>query len=190
MAAAILQNCPLNYFKHLDGLFMNTAAFWIDKLKLLPHPEGGFYRESYRATETIPATGLPSRFGDQRNFSTAIYFLLRSQDRSFFHRIKSDELWHFHTGKCLSVFVLDDQGLTEHKLGPDPDKGESLQVVIPANRWFGAKLSDPDGYTLSGCTVAPGFDFADFELADRASLIKQFPSFAEIIHELTPEPRA
>jgi len=167
---------------------MNTPAFWIDRLQLLPHPEGGFYRETYRSPDAIPVAGLPAHFEDRRNFSTAIYFLLRSQDRSFFHRIKSDELWHFHTGACLSIYVLGQRGLTVHKLGSDPDKGESLQVVIPANHWFGAKLSEPDRYTLSGCTVAPGFDFRDFELASRESLIKQFPSFDEIIYALTPEP--
>ena len=155
LPCAVLQKCPLNYFKHLDGFFMNTAAFWIDRLKLIPHPEGGFYKESYRAAETIPAAGLPSRFGDLRNFSTAIYFLLRSQDRSLFHRIKSDELWHFHAGKCLSIFVLDNNGLTVHKLGSDPDKGEALQVVIPANCWFGAKLSDPETYTLPDALLRP-----------------------------------
>lgn len=169
---------------------MNRPEYWIDRLKLIPHPEGGFYRETYRSRETIPAASLPSQFGNQRSFSTAIYFLLRSQDRSFFHRIKSDELWHFHAGACLSIYVLGEKGLTIHKLGSDPDNEESLQVVIPANHWFGAKLSESDRYTLSGCTVAPGFDFHDFEMATRESLIKQFPSFAEIICELTPGPKA
>lgn len=172
------------------NFLMNTPAFWIDRLKLTPHPEGGFYRETYRSVGTTPGGEVPSSVGDPRNFSTAIYFLLRSEDRSFFHRIKSDELWHFHVGACLSIFVLGQGGLTVHKLGSNPDNNESLQVVIPANHWFGARLTEPDRYTLSGCTVAPGFDFRDFELATRTSLIKQFPSFEEIIRELTPEPKA
>jgi predicted cupin superfamily sugar epimerase len=128
---------------------------------------------------------LPERFPGDRNFSTAIYFLLRSQDRSAFHKIKSDELWHFHAGTSLSIYVIQDGVLAIHKLGSNPDKGESLQVVIPANCWFGAKVEQPDSYTLSGCTVAPGFDFRDFELAERKMLSKQFPDLAGIIEMLT-----
>ena len=162
-----------------------SAQFWIDHLQLKVHPEGGFYRETYRSKESVRHQDLPERFGADRNFSTAIYFLLRSLDRSVFHRIKSDELWHFHAGVSLSIYVIQNNTLTIHKLGPNPDKGESLQVVIPANCWFGAKVEQPDSYTLSGCTVAPGFDFQDFELADRKMLLKQFPDLAPIIEMLT-----
>lgn len=161
------------------------AQFWIDHLQLKIHPEGGFYKETYRSKESVRHQDLPRRFTGDRNFSTAIYFLLRSQDRSVFHRIKSDELWHFHAGVSLSIYVIQDNTLTIHKLGPNPDKGESLQVVIPANCWFGAKVEQPDSYTLSGCTVAPGFDFQDFELADRKMLLKQFPDLTHIIEMLT-----
>ena len=167
---------------------MITADYWIDQLNLQKHPEGGFYRETYRSSEKIPASGLPCRFEHERNFSTSIYFLLESEQKSLFHRIKSDELWHFHAGTSLSIFVLRDEGLDIYKLGPHPGKGESLQIAIPANHWFGAKVDDENSYTLCGCTVSPGFDFSDFELAERNSLIKLFPSFAQTIELLTPEP--
>jgi len=164
---------------------MVHADYWIKNLKLLPHPEGGFYRETYRSAENILPPGLPERFVGTRSFSTAIYFLLRSEDRSLFHRIKSDELWHYHAGSSLSITILDDRGLTIHKLGPELEKGESLQVVIPAGCWFGAQVDQENSYTLSGCTVAPGFDFQDFELADRATLLKTFAAHQYIIEQLT-----
>jgi uncharacterized protein len=162
-----------------------TAEFWIEHLRLAAHPEGGFYKETYRSKETIPREGLPHRFQGSRNLSTAIYFLLRSSDRSRFHRIKSDEIWHYHAGTSLAIYVLAENKLTIHKLGPDPDRGESLQIVVPADCWFGAKVEQPDSFTLSGCTVAPGFDFQDFEMAETTSLIRDFPDHREIIQLLT-----
>ena len=164
---------------------MQSAQYWINSLNLLPHPEGGFYKETYRAAEVIPGDYLPKRFKGERNVSTAIYFLLRGSERSLFHRIKSDELWHFHSGNTLNIFVLTREGLITFKLGSNPERGESLQIVIPANHWFGAMVNEQDGYTLSSCTVAPGFDFQDFELADRFALLKDFPSQEEIIKKLT-----
>lgn len=164
---------------------MHPSEYWIENLKLKVHPEGGFYKETYRSSELINICGLPSRFASSRNFSTAIYFLLRSQDKSLFHRIKSDELWHFHYGSTLHIYVFSAEKLFEFKLGPNIHAGEALQVVVPANCWFGAKLSAPGAYTLSSCTVAPGFDFKDFEIADRAKLINEFPGHDEIITSLT-----
>lgn len=164
---------------------MKSADYWVEHLQLAPHPEGGFYKETYRATEMIATCGLPDRFEGVRSFSTAIYFLLRSQDRSVFHRIKSDELWHFYSGTSLQLHVLQNGKLQIYKLGPDPTKGESLQLAIPANCWFGAHVEQPDSYTLSGCTVAPGFDFKDFEMAHRDDLITEYPQYREIIMKLT-----
>jgi uncharacterized protein len=164
---------------------MHSEEYWIRHLSLLPHPEGGFYRETYRSKEIIPHDGLPARFPAPRNFSTAIYFLLRSQDKSLFHRIKSDELWHFHHGSSLNIYTLIDHVLNVYRLGPDLENGESLQVVIPANCWFGAKVASPNSYALSSCTVAPGFDFNDFELAKKEMLTKEFSQFSELISELT-----
>ena len=164
---------------------LTEAQYWIEQLALLPHPEGGYYKETYRSPEEINSESLPTRFNGARNFSTAIYFLLQSEDRSLFHRIKSDELWHFHKGSSLSTYVLSDNGIKIHVLGDNPAKGESLQVVIPANTWFGAQVNEPGSYTLAGCTVAPGFDFNDFELARRNDLLHEFPACKEIIIQLT-----
>jgi len=166
---------------------MKTAQYWIDQLHLQKHPEGGFYKETYRAAELIPASGLPGRFPADRTHSTAIYFLLRGQDRSLFHRIKSDELWHFHAGASLTIYILNQGKCEKHVLGTDIENGESLQIVVPANCWFGARVNDDHGYVLSGCTVAPGFDFADFELAGREILLKEFPHERTIIEQLTNE---
>jgi uncharacterized protein len=164
---------------------MRSEEYWINHLKLQAHPEGGFYRETYRSKEIIPSTGLPARFSAARCFSTAIYFLLRSEDKSLFHRIKSDEIWHFHQGSALNIYTLLDGELNVLKLGADLEKGESLQVVVPANCWFGAKVASPNTYTLSSCTVAPGFDFIDFEFAQKEELTREFSRFDEIIKELT-----
>lgn len=163
----------------------HPAEFWIEHLGLLPHPEGGYYRETYRSTEEIPSQGLATRFNGSRSVSTAIYFMLRGSDRSLFHRIKSDELWHFHQGCTLAVYVLTKSGLVTMRLGPDPQNGDSLQIVVPANHWFGAIPLEAGSYTLASCTVAPGFDFEDFEIADRHNLKLEFPDQTDIINKLT-----
>jgi hypothetical protein len=157
----------------------------IHSLQLQPHPEGGFYRETYRASEKIKGAHLPARFGGDRAFSTAIYFLLRSQDRSVFHRIQSDEVWHYYAGGTLSIYVLQQGELQVHRLGTHPSRGESFQVVVPAGCWFGARVEEPGSFVLAGCTVAPGFDFADFEMADREELLRAFPAHRAIIEQLT-----
>ena len=164
---------------------MHTVDYWIKHLNLQAHPEGGFYKETYRSEEIITTQSLPTRFEGQRNFSTAIYFLLRSQDRSVFHRIKSDELWHFYQGSTLSIYILTDQGLQIQKLVTNLLQGESLQVMVPANCWFGARVEEKETYALCGCTVAPGFDFKDFEMAGREELLRQYPGWEKEIIELT-----
>jgi len=163
---------------------MYSSSYWINHLQLLPHPEGGFYKETYRSKENISPRSLP-QFDEDRSVSTAIYFLLRSQDKSLFHRIKSDELWHFHAGSSLTLFVLGRSGVTVHRLGLDVEKGECPQVVIPAACWFGALVNEPDHYTLASCTVAPGFHFPDFQLAHRAALLREFPDQEALITQLT-----
>jgi predicted cupin superfamily sugar epimerase len=156
-----------------------TAAQWIAALGLEPHPEGGWFRETYRAREHIEASGLPARYGGPRSFSTSIYFLLEGTQFSAFHRLKSDELWHFHAGGSLQVWIIDEAGrLRTERVGPDPAAGDRLQLVLPAGTWFAARPLAAADYTLLGCTVAPGFDFADFELAGRAALAGRFPPTA------------
>jgi hypothetical protein len=164
---------------------MQPAAYWINNLQLNPHPEGGFYNETYRAEEIIARSGLPSRFTESRCMATAIYFLLRSQDHSLFHRIKSDELWHYHAGDTLEIFVLHHQGVVIHNLGINLEQGDRPQVIIPANHWFGAAVRAGGDYTLSSCTVAPGFDFQDFEMGTRGPLLEEFPQHRDLILKLT-----
>lgn len=159
---------------------MTTAQDLIQQLRLQPHPEGGYYRETYRAAlETTAANGA------SRNVSTAIYYLLENDNRSHFHRIQSDELWFFHQGQPLEVLLLQDGQLTTLTLGHAVERGELPQAVVPAHTWFGARVRDGAGFSLVSCTVAPGFDFADFELADRARLTQEFPSQAAIIEAFT-----
>jgi uncharacterized protein len=157
-----------------------NAAFWIEKLNLLPHPEGGYYKETYRSSSTIPA----GRFDKNRNVCTAIYFLLQEKDKSHFHRIKSDELWFFHEGAVLEILVLDEKGLSIILLGKNPEAGESLQAMIPAHTWFAARLRQQEGFALVSCTVAPGFEFSEFELGKKEVMEKKFPSHAQIIEEM------
>jgi uncharacterized protein len=164
---------------------MNHVDYWVNHLDLLPHPEGGYYKEVYRSSEIVSSSALPDRFEGDRNLSTAIYFLLRSEDRSVFHRLKSDELWHFYQGSTLLIYVLQQNELKIIKLGSDLEKGELLQVAIPANCWFGALVEKPNSFSLCGCTVAPGFDFKDFEMAGQADLLYAYPEQSEIILRLT-----
>lgn len=162
----------------------HRSEYWIEKLALLAHPEGGFFRETYRSKGTMDRDTLPTTFPGSRNFSTAIYFLLPSKDFSSFHRIQSDELWHYHVGGSLWIYVLTQDGLEVKKLGVNLEAGEALQVTIPAACWFAAEVvSGP--FVLAGCTVSPGFDFSDFELARRPSLVQEFPEHRAIIERLT-----
>ena len=165
-----------------------TADRLIETLELLPHPEGGFYRETYRAAETIAAGALPGRFGGDRCHSTAIYFLLRGGQFSALHRLPCDELWHFYLGAPLEIVEITAAGrLAVTRLGADVAAGQVPQAVIPAGRWFGGRLAEhrQDAFALAGCTVAPGFDFADLEVARRDELIAAHPQHEAIIRALT-----
>ena len=158
----------------------------ISSLALQPHPEGGWYRETYRSAESVRAAALPSRFDGERCLSTSIYFLLERGGFSAFHRIKSDELWHFHCGTRLTIHCIAPSGEYQAiRLGSDLEDGDSFQAVVPAGCWFAAEVSGVGGYTLTGCTVAPGFDFTDFEMAGRGSLTTQFPEHSALIARLT-----
>ncbi len=143
-----------------------TPEALIEQLRLAPHPEGGFFRETFRDSDQITNSSLPSRFikGD-RSFSTAIYYLLRSGDVSRLHRLKSSEVWHFYLGAPLTIVEWsEDNTLRETVLGSDLIAGQTVQHVVSHGVWFGARIVDSsDSFSLVGCTVAPGFDFQDFE---------------------------
>jgi predicted cupin superfamily sugar epimerase len=165
---------------------MSDAEQWIQTLQLRPHPEGGWFREVYRSEETISPQGLPRRFSGERHFSTAIYFLLNEKEFSAFHRIKQDEIWHFYDGNALTIHMIDPSGnYSAVKLGRNPSEGESLLVVVKAGWLFGATVNGENSFGLVGCTVAPGFDFDDFEMPSRAELLDQYPQHKEIIEGLT-----
>jgi hypothetical protein len=165
---------------------MQTAEYWIEKLQLQKHPEGGYFREVYRAEETIPKHNLHERYSGDRNYSTSIYFLITSNEFSSFHRIKSDETWHFYHGSPITIHTIDENGkYSAVKLGSNPEKGEVFQFTIPHGTWFAASVDEPDSYALVGCTVAPGFHYDDFKLGKREEMIKLFPQHEEIINNFT-----
>jgi predicted cupin superfamily sugar epimerase len=158
-----------------------TAKYWIDKLNLQPHPEGGYYKEVYRSEENIEGTLLPGNRKGVRFVCTAIYFLLEGNDFSAFHRIKSDEIWHFYDGTPLMIYSIDKKGkLKEYLLSND-----SPMQIIPKEEWFSAELIDKSSFALVGCTVAPGFDFVDFEMGDKSEMIKLYLDLNNIIERLT-----
>jgi len=159
----------------------------VELLKLTPHPEGGYFRETYRSAEEIPADAL-STFPGPRSVSTGIYYLLVADDFSAFHRIRSDEMWHHYGGSAVVVHVIGTEGGYESlRVGPGLDSGEEPQAIVPAGAWFAAEVADPTGYSLVGCTVAPGFDFVDFEFGNRAELTRLCPGERELIRRLTRE---
>ncbi|HXE10535.1 MAG TPA: cupin domain-containing protein [Bryobacteraceae bacterium] len=165
---------------------MTSQEYWISHLNLQHHPEGGFFRETYRAPLAIPHSALPASFRDSRRASTAIYFLIAGEDFSALHRLAADEVWHFYAGSALLIHCIDRSGnYSIVKLGQNPENGEQFQCVIPAGDWFGSCLERPDTYALVGCTVAPGFDFADFEMAQRADLLTDYPQHKDVIEKLT-----
>jgi uncharacterized protein len=165
------------------------SKFWIEKLQLSQHPEGGFYRETYRADLAInfPTKREHPSQNDRvasRSISSTIYYLLEGGQKSMFHRMKnSDEIWHFYTGSSLTLYVINKitRSVSKLKLGNEPDKGEQFQILIKQ----GAVVNDLTSYALVGCTVSPAFSFADFELADRRRLTMLYPKHKTIIEMLT-----
>ncbi|MEO6328883.1 MAG: cupin domain-containing protein [Ginsengibacter sp.] len=164
---------------------MLTAQKLIQKYLLQPHPEGGWYRETYRSSENIPHEALPGRFSGARTFSTMIYFLLEQGNFSTFHRIRADECWHFYAGDLLLIYVIEQDGsLNIIQLGNDTDKEQMFQFVVPANCWFASRPAYTSRFSFVGCTVAPGFDFADFEIGIAADLSALYPQHESILKEL------
>jgi hypothetical protein len=156
----------------------------IKELNLKPHPEGGYFCETYRSAEIIGTGGLPERYGGDRAFGTSIFYLLKGHDKSYFHRLKSDEIWYFHLGAAIVLHVIDpEKGYYPVELGPNLTEGEKLQWVIPAGSWFAAEVKGQAGFALAGCAVFPGFDFADFEMGKQDALLTQYPGLSEVIRK-------
>jgi predicted cupin superfamily sugar epimerase len=171
----------------------------IDRFQLVPHPEGGHYRETHRDPQRVYRTSdsvaQSAEIADgSRAASTCIYYMLCDGAYSAWHRIRSDEVWHFYTGDPIDVHVIDSNGqLVTHRLGNAlADEGASFQVVVPSGCWFAAQCpvqpdgADTAGFSFVGCTVAPGFEFHEFELADVDALEVQFPSHASLLRRLAP----
>lgn len=167
---------------------MPESRAWIERLGLLPHPEGGYYREVYRSTGGIPGGALPERFGrDPRPFGTSIYFLLEGDGVSRFHRINQDEIWNHHHGSGLLIHVIDPGGgYTVHNLGAGPDA--SPQFTVPAGCFFAAEVAGKGSFSLAGCTCCPGFSFDDLFIPTRSELLGLFPHLHETITRLTTVP--
>jgi uncharacterized protein len=164
---------------------MKTADYWIKQLDLQSHPEGGFFKETYRSSGTILKSELPHFYAGDRVYSTAIYFLLNRKNYSAFHKIHQDEMWHFYDGTSLTIHMIHPDGNHQSEiLGKEIVAGESLQIVVAGGSYFAAEVNDESSYTLSGCTVAPGFDFADFEMPDKETLIQEFPQHTDLINRL------
>ncbi len=163
-----------------------NAKDYIKKLYLSPHPEGGYFKEIYRADGIIAQPNLPMRFSGGRAYSTAIYYLLESGDFSSLHRLKSDEQWFHIDGGALMIHSIDPKGnYIKHKIGKNLDAGELPYAVVPHGNWFGGSVDDVQPFALVGCVVAPGFDFDDFELAKKDHLRKLFPQHTALIEKLT-----
>ncbi|MCA1809717.1 MAG: cupin domain-containing protein [Kiritimatiellia bacterium] len=158
----------------------------VRRLDLRPHPEGGYYRETYRAAESIPAAGLPPRYAGPRSMGTAIIFLLPTGRHSRWHRLRSDEIWHFYAGAPLELYDISAAGELRLTLLGEPLGNPSAvcQAVVPAGHWFAARPRPGGAFALTGCTVAPGFDFQDFELADNPGLCQAFQDHASLIRQL------
>ena len=162
-----------------------TVSELIKLYDLQPHPEGGYFKETYRSLGCIPASVLPAQYKSQRHYSTAIYFLLPETFKSTWHRLRSDEIWHFYLGGPLTLLQIAPGGATEKiVMGRDIKVGQKLQQAMPAGFWFGAYPNLGSDYSFVGCTVAPGFDFTDFETASCADLVKKFPKNKKFIEEL------
>ena len=165
---------------------MSQVEEIIKLLNLQPHPEGGYFKETYRSDGFITEDNLDSNFKGPRNYCTSIYFLLTSDSFSAFHKINQDEIWHFYKGSPIKLHIISDDGKYSNIIiGNDIEENQQPQFTVKANEWFAAEVINKNDYTLVGCTVSPGFDFQDFELPKRESLIQKYPQHALIIKKLT-----
>ena len=170
---------------------MQDAHYWISKLNLNEHPEGGYYREVYRSGELIDGIYLKNKRKGERNLATSIYFLLKSTEKSLLHRLKSDETWYYHHGAPIHLYCIDFQGnLKEIVVGPDIENHEHPQYTIPEGTIFGGLVSAQNTFCLSSCMVAPGFSFEDFQMLSREFMLDKYPRHREIILKLTAETKS
>lgn len=159
------------------------AEYWIEKLNLRQHPEGGFFTEVYRSKRYVH---LPE-FDGPRSVCTAIYYLLIGDQYSFFHRIKSDEIWHFYAGSSLLLHIIEEKEektrLLDISLGSNIDNNETFQAVIKSGSWFAASVIDDDSYSLVGCTLSPGFEYRDWEVGYMQTLSRLYPQYKSVIEK-------
>ena len=164
---------------------MYTAEYFVENLNMTAHPEGGFYKETFVSTENISDKDLDVNFEGSRMLWTSIYFLLRDGEVSNFHRLKSDEMWYYHSGSPLTIYMISPDGkLKTEQLGLNIENGEKPQVLVQKNYIFGSAMNN-EGYALVGCNVSPGFEFRDFELFERSFLMEKYPEYKETILKLT-----
>ncbi|MGQ1787385.1 MULTISPECIES: cupin domain-containing protein [unclassified Saccharicrinis] len=184
-AQAILQNfVDNNHLSVSEYHISNEAQQHIDHLKLERHPEGGWFKEVYRSSMVIPNNGLNDSFEGDRNALTSIYYLLANEQYSAFHRIKSPETWYFHQGMPLIIHTINNNGHYKHIELSDHMNGR-LQYTVEPGAWFAAEIKEGYGYSLVSCAVAPGFDFADFEMGEANTLQAKFPNHKKIVERLS-----
>ncbi|MDA8648354.1 cupin domain-containing protein [bacterium] len=169
---------------------MNSSKYskeeLVQNLKLQPHPEGGFYKETYRSAHSIPNDSLAGNHEGDRSYGTGIYFMLTSDTFSAFHRIEQDELWFFHQGATIELHMISPDGVhSKHLIGNNILQGEQPQLLVPETYWFAAKVVDGGNFSLVSCTVSPGFDFRDFVLPSKEELTAKFPEHRSLIAEFT-----
>lgn len=162
---------------------MKNANYFIEKLDMIKHPEGGYFKESFVSEEHISV----KHTSDSRNLWTSIYFLLETGEVSNFHILESDEMWYYHSGSPLTIYMIAPNGdLVTKQLGLNIEKGETPQVLVPKGYIFGSSMNE-DGFALVGCMVSPGFHFDDFKLFERNELLNKYPMYKDIITKLTRE---
>jgi predicted cupin superfamily sugar epimerase len=166
---------------------MNNAFYFIKKLGLREHPEGGYFAETYRSEIVMKSKG---QFAP-RSLCSSIYYLLQGFQFSSFHALKSDEIWHFYSGSSLTLHIIDVGGKSKEViLGTRLKKGETFQAVVKSNSWFASSVNECHSFSLVGCTVSPGYDIRDWKLGDRETLTKLYPQHTEIIQKYTRNPLA
>lgn len=162
---------------------IRNADYFIKSLDMIAHPEGGYFKECFQSDENIKV----NHTNDSRHLWTSIYFLLRTGEVSNFHILESDEMWYYHSGSPLTIYMISPNGeLITKQLGLNIEKGESPQVLVPKGYIFGSSMNE-DGFALVGCMVSPGFHFDDFKLFSRSDLMSKYPEHENIIEKLTRE---